>query len=88
MEMMSEYEENNLYVKLHNAIKSGGKDLEVPTWIRRFYRKLCVRRLKRSMLNEKLFDIDNASVGDRKFGDNILDRYQLVSYRVLKIKST
>jgi hypothetical protein len=79
METMSEFEEHNLYMKLQNIVKNRALDLEIPSWIRRFYRKLCVRKLKKSMVHEKLFDIDYALVNDKKTGDNILDRYQHVS---------
>lgn len=66
IELMNEYEENELYKRL-NAImtcEAAERLVGIPAWIRRYYRKLSVRRLQRS-LNQPVFDLDNY-LGNRK----------------------
>ena len=61
VEMMSEEEESDIYNKLKCIIDSESiHKVDIPSWIRRFYRKLSVRKLKRQKINQP---------------KNVLDRY-------------
>lgn len=73
---MSEYEENEMLGKLRNVIESD--IMPVPPWVNQLYRKLCLRELKRNLV-QPIFDIDNltASRGTNGAGQ-ILDRYHLL----------
>lgn len=60
IELMSQYEENETYKRLRTifvAVEANDKII-IPTRIRRYYRKLCVRRMKRN-LGKPVFDVDN-----------------------------
>lgn len=80
---MSEYEENEIYQKLKCVIDNEKTHkIEILPWIRRFYRKLSVRRLKRNAGMQKPFDVDSFSAENWKQETtvNVLDRYcQLIS---------
>lgn len=59
IEMMSEYEEMEMYKRLKAVINSPySKHIEIPSWVRRYYRKLSVRKLHRSF-GKGVFDLDN-----------------------------
>ena len=61
VEMMNEDEESDIYNKLKCIIDSESiHKVEIPSWIRRFYRKLSVRKLKRQKITQP---------------KNVLDRY-------------
>lgn len=70
---MSEYEENEMLVKLRTVIESD--IMTVPPWVCQLYRKLCLRELKRGLM-QPIFDIDNLSTS--RANGQILDRYQLL----------
>lgn len=79
--LMNEYEENEIYKRLHAIMTCEAAEhlIEIPAWVRRYYRKLCVRRLQRSS-GQPVFDLENYS-GDKKVkqknNDNpvVLDRF-------------
>ncbi|XP_067623880.1 cysteine-rich protein 2-binding protein [Eurosta solidaginis] len=78
--MMSEYEEIDLLNQLRDvfALEHEGK-VEIPAYVRRFYRKLCVRNFKREH-GKPLFNLDDHING--KCSDaaaQIIDRYQLLT---------
>lgn len=83
--LMSEYEERELFNKLH-GILSVEKDYKVvvPTKIRRLYRKLYVRNIKRNNY-KKIFNLDELCNGpiqsSNKTKSQLLDRYYQVSNR-------
>lgn len=63
IELMNEYEENEMYRRLKVIIASSlssqsQSPFEIPAWVRRYYRKLCVRRMQRS-LNKTVFNLDD-----------------------------
>lgn len=78
IEHMSKYDESEILHKLRSIMNSS-LDMNssmIPSWIRRYYRKLCLREVKRK-LGKPLFDI-NAPNGislDRSDENHILDRY-------------
>lgn len=56
--LMGEYDEHQMYVRLKKILNSSyNKELEIPHWIRRFYRKLCVRKAQRN-IGRKVFNLD------------------------------
>lgn len=75
IELMSQYEEQGMLKRLRNVLRNDADD--VPSWIRRFYRKLCVRELKRS-LGKTIFDIDNIRQHRLKQSEQILDRFHQI----------
>ncbi|XP_055917414.1 cysteine-rich protein 2-binding protein [Eupeodes corollae] len=80
---MSEYEEKELYNKLRNILSLEQQcKLEVPTYVRRFYRKLVVREFKRAY-SKPLFNVDayiqSKHELDAASKAHILDRYQIIS---------
>lgn len=78
IEHMGKYDESEILHKLRSIMNSS-LDMNssmIPSWIRRYYRKLCLREVKRK-LGKPLFDI-NAPNGisiDRNDEAHILDRY-------------
>lgn len=61
IELMSEYEENEIYKRLKAIFEaSQHQQIDIPHWIRRHYRKLCVRRTQRS-LGLPVFNVDKFS---------------------------
>lgn len=85
IELLNEYEENETYRRLKAIISSPHSDrIEIPAWVRRYYRKLCVRKLQRS-LGKPVFNLDNyqkhqLTEAKPKFGALVLDRFhQLIS---------
>lgn len=76
---MSEYEESEMLGKLKIIMDcdDGNQLIEIPMWVRQFYRKLCVRQLKRS-LAKPIFDIDNLISNKVNSNSQILDRYHLL----------
>lgn len=86
IEIMSEYEEIDMYQRLRNilTIAEQTKQINIPFWIRRYYRKLCVRRAQRG-LSKSVFDLDhfnNSKIHGRYPNERapILDRFhQLIT---------
>ncbi|XP_012160091.1 cysteine-rich protein 2-binding protein isoform X2 [Ceratitis capitata] len=82
--MMSEYEEIEFLQKMRKVFNMEDKlKIEIPAYVRRFYRKLCVREWKREH-GKPLFNLDdqingksNDPVDEEK--TQIIDRYQLIS---------
>lgn len=71
---MNEYEESEMLEKLKVIITN---DLiEIPVWVRQFYRKLCIREVKRSLV-KPIFDIDDLT-SSKLNSNGILDRYHLL----------
>lgn len=59
IELLNEYEENDTYRRLKAIIASThSNQIEIPAWVRRYYRKLCVRKAQRS-LGKPVFNLDN-----------------------------
>lgn len=59
IELINEYEENETYRRLNAIVSSPYSNrIEIPAWVRRYYRKLCVRKLQRS-LGKPVFNLDN-----------------------------
>lgn len=72
---MNEYDESEMLEKLKVIITN---DLiDIPVWVRQFYRKLCIRELKRSLV-KPIFDIDNLTSSKLNSNGQILDRYHLL----------
>lgn len=85
IELLNEYEENETYRRLKVCLSSAQNNrIETPAWVRRYYRKLCVRRLQRS-LGKPVFNLDNYQKQKLiktkpKTGELVLDRFhQLIS---------
>lgn len=85
IELLNEYEENETYRRLKAIISSPhSNQIEISAWVRRYYRKLCVRKLQRS-LGKPLFNLDNFQMhkltkAKPKSGELVLDRFhQLIS---------
>lgn len=58
IELMTEYEENEIYKRLKAIFDASTVEkIEIPPWIRRHYRKLCVRKTQRS-LGLPVFNVD------------------------------
>lgn len=81
IELMSEYEENEIYKRLEAIFEASQcQHIDIPPWIRRHYRKLCVRRTQRS-LGLPVFNVDKFSkVGKKQNADKtsntaVLDRF-------------
>lgn len=69
IELMNEYEENEIYKRLKTIFDASHcQQIEIPSWIRRHYRKLCVRKTQRS-LGLPVFNVDKFN----KFGQNKCD---------------
>lgn len=50
IELMGDYEENEMYKRLKAIFEAAqSQAIDIPHWIRRHYRKLCVRRSQRSL---------------------------------------
>lgn len=83
IEIMSEYEENETHKRLKSILSQivTKQDIDVPYWIRRYYRKLCVRKMQRSV-GKTVFNIDDFNkiklCGKRKTVEtvSVLDRFQ------------
>ncbi|KAM7354518.1 ada2a-containing complex component 2 isoform 2-T2 [Cochliomyia hominivorax] len=85
--LMSEYEEKELLQKLRKIFHFEEKcNIHIPTYIRRFYRKLCVREWKREH-GKPVFNLDDYVCDDHKRRlrtqanekTKIIERYQLIS---------
>ncbi|XP_014096924.2 cysteine-rich protein 2-binding protein [Bactrocera oleae] len=83
--MMSEYEETELLLKLRKIFAMEEKcQIDIPAYVRRFYRKLCVREWKREH-GKPLFNLDdkingkNTDLLAHEAKAQILDRYQLIT---------
>lgn len=81
IELMSEYEENDIYKRLKAIFEASQRQqIDIPPWIRRHYRKLCVRRTQRS-LGLPVFNVDKFSNVEKKQNINetsntaVLDRF-------------
>lgn len=78
IEHMGKYDESEILHKLRSIMNSS-VDMNssmIPSWIRRYYRKLCLREVKRK-LGKPLFDINapNGICLDGNDEAHILDRY-------------
>lgn len=83
---ISEYEELELLDKLERIVSSN-KTKNIPYWVRRSYRKLCVRKRKRE-LGIHVMELDSPLPDNYKVrGKNfeIIDRYQVFqfSYKIV-----
>lgn len=83
IELIGEYEENEIYKRLKTIFDvSKSRTIDIPLWIRRHYRKLCVRKMQRN-LGLPVFNAERFS--KMRFQSNtparaVLDRYhQLIS---------
>lgn len=66
IELMSEYEENEIYKRLKAIFEASQcQQIDIPPWIRRHYRKLCIRRTQRS-LGLSVFNVDKFSKVEKK----------------------
>lgn len=82
IELMSEYEENEIYKRLKAIFEASyNQQIDIPHWIRRHYRKLCVRKTQRS-LGLPVFNVDKFSKidekqqsDDAKLNTAVLDRF-------------
>lgn len=82
VERMGGYEEGELLAKLKVMFRNCDKreESQVPHWVRRFYRKLCVRETKRN-LGKPIFDVDDLVLGRNRMAGTVkreaqvLDRY-------------
>lgn len=72
---MSEYEELVLLKQLAHTINEADSN-SVPGYIRRFYRKLVVRKAKRER-NLPLFSLTSLQSKETIYRPRILDRYQV-----------
>ncbi|KAH8419397.1 hypothetical protein KR222_010370 [Zaprionus bogoriensis] len=85
LSLMSVYEEQQLHQQLHKLFTLQKQHhIEIPAYVRRFYRKLCVRKWKRDH-NRPIFNLDEhidptarARLQQGKQQVQILDRYQLL----------
>uniref|UniRef100_A0A1A9UMT0 N-acetyltransferase domain-containing protein n=1 Tax=Glossina austeni TaxID=7395 RepID=A0A1A9UMT0_GLOAU len=81
---MSEYEESEVLRKLRKIFALEEKcQLRIPCFIRRYYRKLCIREWKREH-GKPLFNLDDylgntKTNRDQEEKSKIIDRYQLIS---------
>ncbi|KAH8391933.1 hypothetical protein KR215_009992, partial [Drosophila sulfurigaster] len=83
--LISVYEEQQLHQQLHKIFALEQHcHIEIPAYVRRFYRKLCVRKWKREH-NQPIFNLDEhidpvarARLQLGKQQAQILDRYQLL----------
>ncbi|XP_031623177.1 cysteine-rich protein 2-binding protein [Contarinia nasturtii] len=58
IELMGEYEENEIFKRLKAIFEAEkSRSIDIPPWIRRHYRKLCVRKMQRS-LGLSVFNVD------------------------------
>lgn len=79
---MSEYEESEVLRKLRKIFALEEKcQLHIPCFIRRYYRKLCIREWKREH-GKPLFNLDNylgntKTNRDQEEKSKIIDRYQV-----------
>lgn len=83
IDLMSEYEENEIYKRLKSVFDvAEQQNIEIPPWIRRHYRKLCVRRMQRN-LGIPIFNVQKFGKKmqkDASQSSNVLDRYhQLIT---------
>lgn len=80
IELISEYEENEIYKRLKAIIDaSETQSIDIPSWIRRHYRKLCVRKMQRS-LGLPVFNVDKFNKielqkKNQTFTPPVLDRF-------------
>lgn len=84
IELIGEYEENETYKRLKAIFDAAEvQPITIPAWIRRHYRKLCVRRMQRSV-GLPVFNVDKFSKKEFIAGNNdssaamaaaILDRF-------------
>ncbi|XP_030383889.1 cysteine-rich protein 2-binding protein [Scaptodrosophila lebanonensis] len=86
--LMSVYEEQELHLQLQKffTLEQEGLPIDIPAYVRRLYRKLCVRKWKREH-NRPIFNLDEyidpTIRARRQFEqrqEQILDRYQLITH--------
>lgn len=64
IELIGDYEENETYKRLKIIFDAAeSQPIAIPSWIRRHYRKLCVRRMQRSV-GLPVFNVDRFSKND------------------------
>lgn len=80
IELIGEYEESEIYKRLKTIFEAEKSQLiEIPSWIRRHYRKLCVRKMQRS-LGLPVFNVDKFNKSGIQMSNQIsqpavLDRF-------------
>lgn len=58
IELIGEYEENEIFKRLKVIFEaSKSQKIDIPPWVRRHYRKLCVRKMQRSF-GKPIFNLD------------------------------
>lgn len=95
LRLMSVYEEQQLHQQLQRVFSLEQQHhIEIPAYVRRFYRKLCVRKWKRDH-NRPIFNLDEhidptarARMQQEKKQTQILDRYQLLEMGNPDIRSS
>lgn len=80
IELISEYEENKIYKRLKMIFEAEkSQSIEIPTWIRRHYRKLCVRKMQRSLglpvFNVDKFNKSGIQMSNQVSQPAVLDRF-------------
>lgn len=80
IELMGEYEENEIYKRLKAIFDaSNTQQIEIPSWIRRHYRKLCMRQSQRSLglpvFNVDKFNKKGIHLSNQTSTPAVLDRY-------------
>lgn len=80
IELISEYEEGEIYKRLEAIFEAEkNQSIEIPPWIRRHYRKLCVRKMQRG-LGLPVFNIDKFNkrgiqINNQTTPPAVLDRF-------------
>lgn len=95
LRLMSVYEEQQLHQQLQKVFAlEQEQHIDIPAYVRRFYRKLCVRKWKRDH-NRAIFNLDEhidptarARMQQEKKQAQILDRYQLLELGNPDIRSS
>ncbi|XP_068140425.1 LOW QUALITY PROTEIN: cysteine-rich protein 2-binding protein [Drosophila tropicalis] len=81
--LMSVFEEQNLHQRLQKILAVDQQShLHIPSFVRRLYRKLCLRKWKREH-NCPIFNLDehvDPTLAQRQKQSQILDRYQLLTH--------
>lgn len=80
IELIGEYEENEIFKRLKGIFEmEKSRSIDIPPWIRRHYRKLCVRKMQRS-LGLSVFNIDKFNkrgiqISNQTTQPAVLDRF-------------
>lgn len=84
IELMGEYEENEIFKRLKAIFDAAeNQPIAIPHWIRRHYRKLCVRKMQRS-LGLAVFNVDKFTKRSVQPNNDtpaaaVLDRFHMIS---------